>query len=377
MSRTLTQRELLVAESKTEGPRALRDELEAFLDRASRLVDTHPWLVVVAMHEYFRCIYPADPHLPFDEQETPLARVRRVLGSCRRLLEARQHIASYFEHGADVSRSARSNTPPRRAEAPTQQVYGRLWDQFEREHYLTESVELLKARLVPTGLKEPMFTDRIVLDAGCGSGRFTMAMAMMGARLAHGVDLGATSLENARRVAKEAGLPNVEFRVGDALALPYDDQSFDFVWCNGVLHHTQDIERGLRELYRVLKPGAQAFVYLYGDGGLFWHSRRRMRPIMQRIPQEYTMAVLGLLGMPRNRFIFADTWYVPIERHTGRAELEVLLSRTGFSPVRKVVGARSTDLDRAVEFGGEQARLLWGEGEHRYLVMRPCSGDRA
>ena len=92
MSRTLTQRELLVAESETEGPRALRDELEAFLDCASRMVDTHPWLVVVAMHEYFRCIYPADPHLPFDEKETPLARVRRVLGSCPRLLEARQQV---------------------------------------------------------------------------------------------------------------------------------------------------------------------------------------------------------------------------------------------------------------------------------------------
>ena len=356
---------------------ALHEALEAFLERAANMADSHPWLVVIAMHEYLRCLYPADPHLPFAQPDEPCERVRRVLDSCHRFLETGEHIASYFEHGAEVTQSVPSSRSPRCAEAPTQQVYGRLWDQFERDHYLTESVDLLKARLDPSGRNEPMFADRIVLDVGCGSGRFTMAMAMMGARLAHGVDLGATSLETARRVAKEAGLPNVEFRVGDALALPYDDQSFDFVWCNGVLHHTEDIERGLRELYRVLKPGAQAFVYLYGDGGLFWHSRRRMRPIMQRIPQEYTMAVLGLLGMPRNRFIFADTWYVPIERHTGRAELEVLLSRTGFSPVRKVVGARSTDLDRAVESRGEQARLLWGEGEHRYLVMRPCPGDRA
>ena len=82
------------------------------------------------------------------------------------------------------------------------------------------------------------------------------------------------------------------------------------------------------------------------------------------------MAVLDIIGIPHNRFIFADSWYVPIEQHTGRAELERFLSRVGFCTIRKVIGTRPTDLDRAVDQGGDDATMMWGDGEHRYLVTR-------
>ena len=353
---------------------ALKVKLDQFLDLAQAAVEPHPWLVVIAMHEYFRTIYPADPYVGFDERQSPPDRVRCVLDSCIGLLEAGAPLGSYFADRADCMAavltgkgSADSRRPD---EGPTQQVYGRLWDDFDNENYLAESVELLQARLRNSGLEPRMLAGKVVLDLGCGSGRHAMAMAMAGAQLVHGVDLGATSLETARSVAGQAGLENIVFRVGDALNLPYDDHTFDFVWCNGVLHHTSDLHRGINELYRVLKPASQAFLYLYGDGGLFWYSRKRMRPIMQRIGHEYAMAVLDIIGTPHNRFIFADSWYVPIEQHTGRAELERFLSRVGFCTIRKVIGTRPTDLDRAVDQGGDDATMMWGDGEHRYLVTK-------
>ena len=66
---------------------ALDEALDAFLDRAASIADSHPWLVVIAMHEYLRCLYPADPHLPFAQPDEPCERVRRVLDSCHRFLE--------------------------------------------------------------------------------------------------------------------------------------------------------------------------------------------------------------------------------------------------------------------------------------------------
>ena len=81
-------------------------------------------------------------------------------------------------------------------------------------------------------------------------------------------------------------------------------------------------------------------------------------------------AYLDLLGMPPQRFIFADNWYVPVEEHLDRAEVERRLRATGFGDLRKITGGRLTDLDAAVDAGDSEAVCMWGEGEHRYLVAK-------
>ncbi len=348
-------------------------EIDRFLDEAGQAAAAHPWLVAITMHEHFRSLYPADPHLPW-AAERPLARVARGLQTGRRLLQAAGGLGSYFAHGAawdDALDRTRFDPAQRRpAEPPTQQVYGRLWDELERRNYLNESAELLDARLGPAGLSAGDLRGLDVLDLGCGSGRFTLALAAGGARSAHGVDLGTASMARARDIAGSAVMANVTFRTGDALSLPYPEGAFDFVWCNGVLHHTADMEQGVRELARVLRPGGRSFLYLYAAGGLFWTSRRRMRPVMQRIPQEYTMRALELIGMPRDRFIFTDSWYVPRERHAARAEVEAMFADAGFASWRKVIGTRTTDLDRALAEEQPDGPAMWGDGEHRYLLER-------
>src|SRR5207247_3967811 len=57
-----------------------------------------------------------------------------------------------------------------------------------------------------------------------------------------------------------------EFQVADAENLDYADASFDRVYSHGVLHHTPDTARAIREIHRVLKPGGRAFVMLYHRG---------------------------------------------------------------------------------------------------------------
>lgn len=352
----------------------LKNHFQRFLDLADKEVKKNPWLVAIAMHEYFRCLYPADPYIPFDENVSSSQRITGVLDSCIAMLESASSLGSYFTQQIitiDHVASERSTPSGRRPEEDeTQQVYGRLWDDFDKDNYFEESVELLDARLKNSGVSRPDFKDKVVLDLGCGSGRFTMAMAMAGAKQAHGVDMGVKSLENARTIADKAGISNIEFKVGDALSLPYENDTFDFVWCNGVLHHTKDMEFGIKEMHRVLKTGSQAFLYLYGSGGLFWHSRKHMRPIMQQIPQEYTLACLDLIGMPHNRFIFADNWYVPLERHTTKTWLEDYLTEVGFISLQKVIGVRTTDLDYGLASDEPEAELIWGDGEHRYLITK-------
>lgn len=350
-------------------------QFDQFLAAASDRAESHPWLVVIAMHEVFRNLYPADPFIPFDLNESHARRIACVIRECTRRLDDADAWPTYFTRsgpplrGPTNSEHARCNI--REREPGTQRLYGALWDQFEINVYIEEAARILRERFAATGFLDSISPDSTLLDAGCGSGRYAMALARLTGARVIGVDLGATSLEHARRIAADANIANIEFRAGNVLDLPFADGSIDCVFSNGVLHHTGDTVRGLREMHRVLRPGGRAFLYLYGSGGVFWHARRTARAVMQRIPREYTCDVLRMIGMPTNRFIFVDTWYVPIEEHISRNALESHLSTTGFSHFEKMVSRRATDLDSAAILNEPEFSAIWGDGEHRYLLRKP------
>ena len=60
-----------------------------------------------------------------------------------------------------------------------------------------------------------------------------------------------------------------EFVLHDAERLPFDDDTFDVVYSNGVLHHTPDTRGVVNEIWRVLKPGGKAIVMMYAENS--WH----------------------------------------------------------------------------------------------------------
>lgn len=94
------------------------------------------------------------------------------------------------------------------------------------------------------------------LEIGCGIGHDTEAMARAVAPGGHvvGVDLSAELI--AKAIARNASLgPGLEFRVADALDLPFPENSFDAVRVERVLQHLPDVTRALREIVRVTKPG--------------------------------------------------------------------------------------------------------------------------
>jgi demethylmenaquinone methyltransferase/2-methoxy-6-polyprenyl-1,4-benzoquinol methylase len=93
-----------------------------------------------------------------------------------------------------------------------------------------------------------------VLDACCGTGDLAVAALRAGARVT-GVDFSEPMLERARRKA-----PEVEWVQGDALALPFEDGSFDAATVGFGVRNLDDLERGLRELRRVLRPGGRVAI---------------------------------------------------------------------------------------------------------------------
>jgi len=90
-----------------------------------------------------------------------------------------------------------------------------------------------------------------VLDACCGTGDLAVAAAAAGGKVT-GVDFSRPMLDRARRKA-----PEIEWIEGDALALPFEEGAFDAATVGFGVRNLADLDGGLRELRRVLRPGGQ------------------------------------------------------------------------------------------------------------------------
>ena len=94
-----------------------------------------------------------------------------------------------------------------------------------------------------------------VLDAACGTGDLAVADKQAGARSVVGVDFSPRMLERARRKA-----PGIEWLQADLLELPFAAASFDAATVGFGIRNLAELERGLRELRRVLRPGGRLAV---------------------------------------------------------------------------------------------------------------------
>jgi len=95
------------------------------------------------------------------------------------------------------------------------------------------------------------------LDVACGTGKLTAALAgAVGSEgRVVGVDISMAMLDEARRACGE--LPGVEFRPGNALALPFEDGSFDAATIGFGLRNLASFEDGFREMARVVRGGGR------------------------------------------------------------------------------------------------------------------------
>jgi ubiquinone/menaquinone biosynthesis C-methylase UbiE len=225
-------------------------------------------------------------------------------------------------------------------EQQTGKLYGGLWSQYDDDLF-AKSLDLFKDRWLANNEPADFFQGKRCLDVGCGGGRYSLAMAKMGAKSVVGVDVSESGLKDAAMRADRLKFSNVTFRQATALELPFSDAEFDFVCCAGVLHHTRGVERGLREIHRVLKPAGSLYMLLYGAGGVFWPLNALLRPFASLITQDDLEVAVENAGYAANkRRSVLDDLFVPILETYTRERVDQLLSDAGFNAPRRWASAR-------------------------------------
>ena len=145
-------------------------------------------------------------------------------------------------------------------------------------------------------LTEADFSGKLVLDAGCGMGRFLKLGAEFGSREIIGIDL-SDSVDAAYRNTRF--LPNAHVVQADIYALPFVSQ-FDYIFSVGVLHHLHDPQQGFSCLAQLLRKGGQLSVWVYGEENNGWVIRF-LSPLRlhltSRLPRPVLHGISHVLGV--------------------------------------------------------------------------------
>jgi demethylmenaquinone methyltransferase/2-methoxy-6-polyprenyl-1,4-benzoquinol methylase len=188
-------------------------------------------------------------------------------------------------------------------------------------HLMTAGLDRRWRRLAAEAVVRP---GNRVLDACCGTGDFALACERAGGRVT-GLDFSERMLERAR--AKSSA---VEWVQGDALALPFENGSFDAATVGFGVRNLESLERGLAELRRVLRPG--------GRLGVLEITRPRgaLAPFY-RLWFERGVPVVGRVVSGSSAYTYLPA---SVRRFPGPEDLAGLLREAGFGEVRYRLFAR-------------------------------------
>lgn len=170
------------------------------------------------------------------------------------------------------------------------------WNRFSTTQLDSARQSEVSERRLEQNLTYPLdeLAGKLVLDVGCGMGRFAEVVAkhggtVVGADISYAVDAAAKNL---------ARWPNAHVIQADLRRLPLRERQFDLVYSLGVLHHTPDPRKSFEGLIRYVTSGGQISITLYsGYNRVYVGSTNAWRHLTTRLPREL-MYALSYLAVP-------------------------------------------------------------------------------
>lgn len=192
-------------------------------------------------------------------------------------------------------------------QARTRDSFGYEWTELYPQHGQTEQERVVERRvfLDYTRTLPSDFRGKLVLDAGCGNGRYAKFASEWGARVV-AVDISSAVDVAARNLAAR---DNVDVIQADLFRLPFRDGVFDLAYSVGVLHHTPDAAGAFRSVAKTVRPGGSFSIFVHARGNsVLYRSNLFLRRFTARASYKTTWRfsrVLTALGRLLDRIPLA------------------------------------------------------------------------
>ncbi|MEK7555448.1 MAG: methyltransferase domain-containing protein [Patescibacteria group bacterium] len=147
-------------------------------------------------------------------------------------------------------------------------TFGFIHDTLDLDYF--KQITIRRYKIIPFIKKEIKFDSlkgKKVLEIGCGIGTDGLEFVKAGADYT-GIDISEKSVKLAKTNFELSGFSSENILLADAENLPFSDNTFDFIYSCGVLHHTPNISKSLSEIYRVLKSSGHFWIMLYNLNSL-------------------------------------------------------------------------------------------------------------
>lgn len=177
-----------------------------------------------------------------------------------------------------IPRFVTSERPLSGQNVATAEAFGWEWQEFHTLHNL----EMYRAQFLDwiAPIQPDLFQGKVVLDAGCGMGRFALMSSQFGAKLVLAIDA-SEAVEAARQNCRDQANPieliqadinRLPLRRGNGMPTtsPQVGAQMDFIFSIGVLHHLDDPQAGFQALVDHLHPDGSIFAWVYGRENNGW-----------------------------------------------------------------------------------------------------------
>ena len=188
----------------------------------------------------------------------------------------------------------------------------------------TTRKDLKRHKLMAKQLVEKITANGKVLEIAPGPGYFCIELARLGNYQITGLDISRSFVEIAGKNAAEAGL-KINFREGNASAMPFEDNTFDFTFCQAAFKNFSEPVKAIAEMYRVLRPGGLSVIA----------DLRR-----DAAPEEIDREVKGMALGPINQFLVRWTFdQMLLKSAYSVDEMKTMVSQTPFGECKiKIYG---------------------------------------
>ena len=191
-------------------------------------------------------------------------------------------------------------------------AFGKEWVRFDQMYSAENELKGIFDRCFRVFPWHALPENAVGFDLGCGSGRWAKFVAPRVGHL-HCIDPSKSALDVAKRNLCECS--NCEFHTSSVDNIPIDDDSMDFGYSIGVLHHVPDTAFGIKSCVRKLKKGAPLLLYLYYNFEnctswyrMLWRISDMFRNIISRVPSKIkyviTQTIAASIYFPIARLLY-------------------------------------------------------------------------